>query len=78
MQPVFLEAELEAAAESLGENEAAFAMDQAGERMDPGDVVRSIQEAWRSLPPDAKQAIQARGRCFGTCAAFICAASSPH
>lgn len=37
-------------------------LETAAERMDAGDVIEQIQQIWRSLPPDVKQAITTQGR----------------
>jgi hypothetical protein len=60
MQPLRagLEQELEEAAFALdAENDRAY---RAAERMEAGELVGQIQDAWRSLPPDVKQEIQRR------------------
>jgi hypothetical protein len=36
-------------------------LEQAAERMDVGDVVQQVRDAWTALPPDLKQAIVQRG-----------------
>jgi hypothetical protein len=44
------------------EAELELELESAAERMDAGDVYQTVSEAWRSLPPDVKNAITSQGK----------------